>query len=260
MANDKPFTTFKALSFDCYGTLVNWEGGLSKALEPIVSQLPPDHAYSKDPTLALQRFNDLSDELEQSQPKLRYDVNLATACKELAAEVGVTIPDSVAEAVGSGPGKWPAFPDTIAGLEILKKHYKLIILSNINNDNIKATVVDNLAPVEFDAVYTAENIGSYKPSHNNFRYLFQHAKEELDIDFEKGDLLHVARSLPADHAPAKELGLRSVWIARGGDKKEGYGVGGNYEDLLAKGKVAFEWKFDTIGDFAKEVARQFGDA
>lgn len=260
MGDDKPLTSFKALSFDCFGTLINWEGGLTQALEPIVSQLPSDHAYSKNPNLAVQRFNDLSDEIEVEKPKLRYDVNLATAAKQLAAELGVSIPESVAEAVGTGPGTWSAFPDTVAGLEILKKHYKLIILSNINNDNIKATVADNLAPVEFDAVYTAENIGSYKPSHNNFKYLFQHAKEELDIDFEKGDLLHVARSLKADHVPAKEIGLRSVWIARGGDKKEGYGVGGNYEELSAQGKVAFEWKFDTIGDFAKEVARQFGDA
>ncbi|EOO03229.1 putative haloacid dehalogenase protein [Phaeoacremonium minimum UCRPA7] len=260
MSNDKPFTSFKALSFDCYGTLINWEGGLEQALEPIVSQLPSDHAHSKNPNLAVQRFNDLSDEIQEEQPKLRYDINLATAAKKLAAELGVSIPESVAEAVGAGPRKWSAFPDTVAGLEILKNHFKLIILSNVNNENIKATVADNLAPVEFDAIYTAENIGSYKPSHNNFQYLFEHAKKELDIDFEKGDLLHVARSLTADHVPAKEIGLRSVWIARGGDKKEGYGVGGNYEELLAKGKVGFEWKFDTIGDFAKEVARQFGDA
>jgi 2-haloalkanoic acid dehalogenase type II len=170
----------------------------------------------------------------------------------------VTVPDSVAEEIGTGPGRWPVFVDTVQGLLKLKKHYKLIILSNVSNTNIRRAVRENMKPVAFDAVYTAESIGSYKPSHRNFEYLFQHAKEELGVDVEKGELLHVARSLTVDHVPAKELGFRSVWISRGGDQEEGYGTGGNYRELVEQGKVAFEWKFDTIGQFASEVERQFG--
>ncbi|KAJ4017764.1 hypothetical protein NW766_003833 [Fusarium irregulare] len=100
-----------------------------------------------------------------------------------------------------------------------------------------------------------EDIGSYKPAHANFNYLFNHAKHDLRVDRDKGELLHVARSLIADHVPTKQLGLRSVRICRGGDTKEGNGTGGDFEEL--KQQVAFEWKFESIGEFADEVERQF---
>ncbi|KAJ9150314.1 Haloacid dehalogenase [Pleurostoma richardsiae] len=256
----KPLTGFKALSFDCYGTLVNWESGILETLQPIISRLGADHPYAKDPVAAIQRFDKLSDELEVAQPTLRYDVNLVSSFKNLAAELGVSVSDEEAAAMGSGPGRWPAFPDTVPGLQELKKHFKLIILSNINDANAESAVAGALGPVEFDAVYTAEQIGSYKPSHSNFRYLFRRARDDLDVDFDKGELLHVARSLTADHVPAKELGLRSVWISRGGDSEEGYGVGGDLEKLRAQGKLGYEWRFDTIEDFSKEVERQFAEA
>jgi 2-haloalkanoic acid dehalogenase type II len=248
-------TGFKALSFDCYGTLIDWESGMRKAFAPILSQLPETHAFRQDPTQAIQRFNDISDELETKQPRLVYNENLSMSLSKLVAELDLGVSDAVLEPFGNLPGTWPAFSDTVQGLQMLKKRYKLIILSNINNTAIQSTV-DNHLCTEFDGVCTAQDIGSYKPDHANFRYLFQHAKKDLGVDFDKGDLLHVARSLTADHVPAKELGLRSVWISRGGDKTEGYGAGGDYEKL--KGKVAFEWRFDTLLQFAEEVDRQFG--
>ena len=106
-------------------------------------------------------------------------------------------------------------------------------------------------------MYTAEAIGSYKPSLGNFRYLFEGVRREFGVDVDRGELLHVARSLTVDHVPAKEIGLRSVWIARGGDRPEAYGTGGDYEQLTAEGKLGFEWMFQTIGEFADEVERQF---
>ena len=106
-------------------------------------------------------------------------------------------------------------------------------------------------------MYTAEAIGSYKPSPSNFRYLFDGVRREFGVDVDKGELLHVARSLTVDHVPAKELGLRSVWIARGEDRPEEYGTGGDYKQLTAEGKLGFEWMFQTIGEFADEVERQF---
>lgn len=109
--------------------------------------------------------------------------------------------------------------------------------------------------VAFDAVYTAEKIGSYKPDHGNFEYLFSGVERELGGKRE--GVLHVARSLTADHVPAKEIGLRSVWIARGGDKPEGYGTGGDYEGLKAEGKLGFEWVYQTLGEFAEAVEREF---
>lgn len=214
-------TTFKALSFDCYGTLIDWESGLITSLEPILSQLAPSHPWNVSPIIAVERFNEYSSGLWATQPLLPYDANLTRSFLLLASEAGITLPSSVdPNIIGSAPGRWPVFPDTVAALQVLKKHYKLIILSNVNDENIAHTVGDRLAPVEFDGVYTAQKIGSYKPSHNNFRYLFQHAKVDFGVDKEKGELLHVARSLTADHVPAKEVGLRSVFIARGGDDPE----------------------------------------
>lgn len=112
----------------------------------------------------------------------------------------------------------------------------------------------------FDAVYTAEEIGSYKPARSNFEYLFRRGRDELGVDTPPGtELLHVARSLRVDHSAAKALGFSSCWISRGGEKKEGQGIGGDYEAMVKEGKVSFQWRFDTLGDFAREVARQFGD-
>ena len=200
-------------------------------------------------------LDDIVVEHQKRTPTVPYNEILVMSLSDFAHETGISVPGSVSEPFGNSVGTWTAFPDTVAGLQKLAKHYKLIILSNVDNANIAATVEKQLAPAHFDAVYTAQDIGSYKPAHANFEYLFAHAKDELGIDWTQGDLLHVARSLTVDHVPAKELGLRSVWISRGGEKEEGEGVGGSLDKL--KGKVGYEWRFDTIGDFADEVERQF---
>lgn len=257
-------TSFKALSFDCYGTLINWEPGILSDLSPLLSLLPPDHAW-REPSnrlLPVQRFYALSAQLWATQPALSYDANLAESFRLLAAEAGApasSLPEEALRRIGSGPGRWPAFADTVEGLTRLGRHYKLAILSNVNDANIARAIEGPLAGARFDAVYTAEQIGSYKPDLRNFAYLFEKARTELGVDKEKGELLHVARSLTADHVPAKATGLPSVWIARGGDKKENYGVGGDYEALKAEGKLGFEWMFQTIGEFADEVERQFAE-
>lgn len=251
-------TSFKALSFDCYGTLIDWENGFISDLQPLLTQLPPTHPYNLEPLAAVSRFNSFGQALSASQPALPYDQIQIAAYQSLAAELALPAPPAAELAqIGTAQGRWPAFEDTVDGLQRLKSHYKLIILSNVTNQNIARTVEDQLSPVRFDAVYTAEEIGSYKPDHANFRYLFRRARDELGVDFEKGDLLHVARSLTADHVPAKELGLQSVWIARGGDREGRYGSGGNLKELTEKGKLGFARKFQTIGEFADEVDLQF---
>ncbi|OIW23933.1 HAD-like protein [Coniochaeta ligniaria NRRL 30616] len=251
-------TTFKALSFDCYGTLIDWESGLISDLASLLSQLPATHPYVANPLVAVERFNHFSHELWLSQPKQLYNDNLISSYKSLAAELGVSLPpDSEVEKIGTAPGRWAPFPDTVEGLQRLNKHYKLIILSNVSNENIERTVKNQLAPAKIDGVYTAENIGSYKPSLNNFRYLFEHAKSDFGVDKEKGELLHVAVSLVHDHVPAKQIGLRSAWIARGGGEEGDYRCAGPVEKLTKEGKLGFEWRFETIGEFADEVERQF---
>lgn len=276
--NTASLTGFKALSFDCYGTLIEWEPGLLGALRPILDQLGSEHPWTEDPQRALLRFDDIASALEREQPTLRYDRILAAAMRQLAGEAGeagggdggveVKVSDAEVEAMARGPGRWPAFPDTLAALAVLKRHYKLAILSNMDNDNMARTTTTTkeaggggaaLAGVAFDAVYTAEDIGSYKPRAENFAYLHRRARDELGVDVGAGELLHVARSLRVDHSAAKAVGFPSCWIARGGDAKGGEGVGGDYDRMWRDGEVSFQWKFDTLGDFAREVARQFGD-
>ncbi|KAM0351076.1 hypothetical protein ACHAPU_002857 [Fusarium lateritium] len=249
-------TSFKALSFDCYGTLIDQEPGMVCGLQPILSRLPSESHYKQNPTVLIRRFDEFVKELEAAEPTLRHDIVLLRSFQDLANELEVSVPEEETRHVGSIPSTWAPFPDTIPGLEILKKHFKLAILTNMDNANASATVA-RFRPVEFDRVYTAEDIGSYKPAQKNFDYLFENIKKDLHVDKDQGDLLHVARSLTADHVPAKRFGLRSVWISRGGNTKEGQGVGGDYEEL--KEDVAFEWRFESIGEFAKEVERQFSE-
>ena len=255
MAACPDLTGFKALSFDCYGTLVDWEGGIETGLAPVLTQLPAAHPWAQDSIRAVVRFNAVSNQYWRDDPTLAYDQNLARSLRDVAAEAGVAVSDADAAAIGTGPGRWPAFADTVRGLRVLRRHYRLAILSNVDDANIARCAAGALGPVPFDAVYTAERIGSYKPAHANFRYLFARAREELGVDAEKGELLHVAHGLGSDHVPAKELGLPSCWIVRRTDKEDG--TREEYERLAEQGKLGFEWKFDTIGDFADEVERQF---
>ncbi|KAI2783782.1 haloacid dehalogenase [Daldinia loculata] len=251
-------TGFKALSFDCYGTLIDWETGFLSTVRMLTSQLPPTHPLNTDPPIeAMRRLNAITDVYEHTHPTLLYNEILAESITAFARdELKLPgLPDSIAEPFGNSPGSWAPFADTIPALLKLQKRYKLAILSNVDNNNIAATVDQRLAPARFDAVYTAQDIGSYKPSHANFEYLFGHLRAYLGVDRDEGELLHVARSLTADHVPAKELGLPSVWISRGGEREDAQGVGGSYTEL--KDKVAFGWRFDTLGDFADEVERQF---
>lgn len=222
-----------------------------------MSLLRSSHPLKEDPPVqAMQRFDMHIVDLQATHPHLLYNELLVSAATKLAHELGISaLPDGIAEPLGNALGTYAAFPDTVPGLQRLKKYYKLIILSNIDKINMNNTLEKQLAGVDFDGVYTAQDVGSFKPDKRNFEYLFGHARKDMGVDVEKGELLHVARSLKVDHVPCKELGLRSVWISRGADK----GKGGIVKDELKKYKecVGFEWKFDTIGQFADEVEKQF---
>ena len=142
--------------------------------------------------------------------------------------------------------KWPIFPDTIEALKQLQNHYKLVILSNVDEKNFAQVLKNALAGVDFDAVYVAEAIGSYKPDLKNFQYLISHARDELGV--QKEQILLTAHGLKSDHVPAMKIGMTSAWIARGqGD-----------EDLKAvEGKVDFTWRFATMGEMAVAADKEF---
>lgn len=181
---------------------------------------------------------------------MRYNELLPIAYKAFATSINLPEPsDEEAGYFGAGIGAWPAFPDTVPALQALKKHYKLVILSNIDNDSIAATISGPLKGVEFDAVYTAQNIGSYKPNLANFKYLLEGVKRDLGV--EKDHVLHTAQALLADQIPAKTMGMHSAWINREGQE-------GELEKL--KGKVDFTWQFESMGEMAAAVEKKFGSA
>ena len=179
-----------------------------------------------------------------------YPSLLSEAYIGLADALGLPAPaKSEADTFGASVSKWPIFPDTIEALKQLKKRYKLVILSNVDKQSFAQVLKNALAGIGFDAVYVAEEIGSYKPDLNNFQYLISHARDELGIQMEQ--ILMTANGLKSDHVPAMKVGMTSAWISRGqGDK----------ELKAVEGKVAFTWRFDSMGEMAAAAEKEFADS
>jgi 2-haloacid dehalogenase len=227
---------FQALSFDCYGTLIDWETGLFSALQPLLRrigrQIPRD--------TVLETFARIESEQQRLLPTMPYGGLLAEVHGKLAAEWGVAA-DAYEDAVfGGSVGDWPAFPDTVEALQYLKQHFKLIILSNV--DRFSFSLTAKRLEVPFDAVYTAQDIGSYKPDPRNFTYLLDHLPE---LGLRREQLLHVAQSLFHDHVPANKIGLPSAWIDRRGPAA-GSGATAPVED-----GVRTEFRFSTLAAFVE---------
>ena len=153
---------------------------------------------------------------------------------------------SEVDGFGASVPKWPIFPDTIEALKQLKKSYKLVILSNVDKKNFAQVLKNALAGIDFDAVYVAEDIRSYKPDLNNFQYLITHARDELGVEMDQ--ILMTANGLKSDHVPAKKVGMTSAWISRGEGEKELKEV---------EGKVALTWTFDSMGEMAAAAEKEF---
>ena len=196
---------FKVLTFDCYGTLIDWETGMIDALRPLVTQrrAPP----SRDAILEAHARHESAQ--QRWTPAMRYRDLLAVVHKRLAEEWEVSLPWADSLAYGASIADWPAFPDSAAALGYLKRHFKLVILSNVDNESFAAS--NRRLGVEFDAIFTAEDIGSYKPSRRNFEYMLEKLAAR---GIAKSAILHVAESLFHDHGPANEVGLASCWIHR----------------------------------------------
>ena len=201
---------FKALSFDCYGTLIDWEAGLSRALEPLRQQA----GVSQDELL--EAYGHAEHGVEEANPGMRYSDLLRVVYGKLAEKFRLEPDEQAALDFGQSVGDWPAFPDSPEALRHLKKHFKLIILSNVDRESFADS--NERLGVAFDRIFTAEEIGSYKPDLRNFEYLIERIAED---GIAKGDLLHVAQSLFHDHVPANRMGIASAWIDRRHDKPGG---------------------------------------
>jgi len=198
-------TDCTTLTFDCYGTLIDWESGIVAALQPLLARLGT--APSRDAALAA--FARHETRLEAAHPTMRYRELLARVHDALAHEWGAAPDAAGSRRFGASVGDWPAFADTAASLAYLRRHYRLVILSNVDRDSFRASSVR--LGVDFDAVFTAEDIGTYKPDPRNFAWLVEHL---ATMGVAKSQILHTAQSLFHDHAPANAAGLASAWIDR----------------------------------------------
>jgi len=195
------YERFEALTFDCYGTLIDWETGLTEAFAPVLHARGVE-ANSDD---VLERYA-RHEAAAEAGPYLRYRDVLAAGLRGVAGELGFEPTVAEVEAFSGSVADWPAFPDSAAALARLKSRFRLGVITNCDDDLFAGS--NQRLGVEFDWIVTAQQVGSYKPDERNFQLAF----ERLGLPREK--ILHVAQSLFHDHAPAQGLGLRSVWIDR----------------------------------------------
>lgn len=245
MVTDLDLTKFKALSFDCYGTLIDWEAGIAAVLEPWAREHRLE--VSNEDLLVAYAGNEAA--VERQTPTARYPDILAAAFRRTGVTLHRQVSDEWARRLGNSVPDWPAFPDSPAALARLAGHYRLIILSNVHRDGFAAS--NKRLHGDFAAVITAEDVGAYKPADSHFRALAG-TLSRLGID--RTQLLHVAQSLFHDHVPAKRNGLSSVWINRRHDRP-GWG---------ATPQPAGEWNYDlafnSMAEFADAVDLAFSDA
>ena len=234
---------FRVLSFDCYGTLIDWESGLVTALAPLLAEAGPGLGRDE----ILETFARHEAAQESATPAMRYSDLLAVVYGRMAKEWEVETTAEDAAAFGASVGDWPAFPDSAEALAYLKQHYKLVILSNVDRASFARS--NARLGVAFDFVFTAEDIGSYKPSPRNFQYLIDHLAE---AGFAKADILHTAESLFHDHAPANEFGLASAWIYRRSGQ-DGFGATARPEKM-----PHVDFRFTSLAEMADAHRKEGG--
>lgn len=242
MPKDLDLTSFAALSFDCYGTLIDWEAGIGAVLAPWAREQGLDLG---DEQLLL-AYADNEATVESERPSALYPEVLAEAFRRTGDRLGAAVSDEWAQRLGGSVPDWPAFPDSADALALLAGRYKLIILSNVHRAGFAGS--NERLHGDFAAIITAEDVGAYKPAENHFRAVDARLPE---LGIERSGLLHVAQSLFHDHVPAKRERLRSVWINRRHDRP---GWGATPEPA---GEWSFDLEFPSMNEFAAAVERAF---
>ena len=195
------FSHFSTISFDCYGTLINWEAGILPALRTVLAR----HHYELDDSAILELYGEFEAHAE-SGPYRKYREVLQSVVHSLGQRLGFNASSHDMRTLSESVPAWPPFSDTADALQKLKKRFRLAIISNIDDDLFAKS--QKLLGVEFDAVITAEQAQSYKPSVRNFEL----ALERLAID--RSHLLHVGQSIYHDVLPAQSLGIATAWVNR----------------------------------------------
>ena len=204
------FDAFDVLTFDCYGTLIDWESGLLAALRPPLAA----HGVDAPDDALLEAFARHEAELEAGR-YLSYREVLGGALQAMLRERGAEASEAEVKAFGGSVADWPAFPDSSAALQRLHERFRLGVITNCDDDLFAAS--EARLGVAFDWVVTAQHAKRYKPNPRGFELMFER------VGIPPSRILHVAQSLFHDHVSAKRLGLSTVWVDRRGDKP-GFGA------------------------------------
>ena len=196
-----PLERLEVLSFDCYGTLIDWEAGILGALQTLLQR----HCMEVTDAEILSLFAAKEAQAEAA-PYQSYRRVLRQVVVDIAEELRLSLTRRQQHCLADSIAGWEPYPDTVAALRELGKRYRLAILSNVDDDLFALSAAK--LPVSFDWVITAQQVGSYKPAPRNFLYLIE------QIGVPANSILHVARSLYHDIVPADQLGLKAVWVNR----------------------------------------------
>jgi len=213
------FTRFEALTFDCYGTLIDWERGILTALRAALEGDRRGASAGPAPEEALPPDERLLELYARIEPSIQagafrpYREILEDVVRTLGRELGLTVGDEAAARFGASVGAWPPFPDSGESLSRLSARYRLAIVSNVDDDLFAGSAA--ALGIDFDEVVTAQQVGSYKPSPAHFHEVLKR------LDLPKERVLHVAQSLFHDIGPARELGFTTVWVNRRAGKAGG---------------------------------------
>lgn len=191
----------QVLTFDCYGTLIDWETGITAALQPVLRR----HGVELDDDRLLETYAEFEAAAERG-PYVIYREVLATCLRGFGARFGFAPGEEEVARFSGSVADWPAFPDSAGALAALKRCFKLAVLTNMDDDLFALSNVK--LGVTFDYVITAQQVRSYKPALTHFTVALAR------IGLPKERFLHVAQSLFHDHVPAKKLGFDTLWVNR----------------------------------------------
>ena len=192
---------FKVLTFDCYGTMIDWETGIFSALRPILAA----HNQNIPDAALLELYSELELKAEKAEYLLYRDV-LQSVVRGFGKRFGFSPTDAEVRSLPESLANWQPFPDTVEALRILKSRYQLAVMSNVDDD-LFASTAPKLG-VAFDQVITAQQAGCYKPCMRMFKL----AQDRIGVSREQW--LHIGQSIYHDVIPAQSLGIATVWVNR----------------------------------------------
>jgi len=230
---------FSTLTFDCYGTLIDWERGILAELRPWVARHGREDL---DDNVLLETFGSTEAACEAETPGTLYPQILEEVLRRLGRIWDIRSTADEVASFGQSVGRWPAFADSATALQYLKRYYKLVIISNV--DRATFALSNQKLGVEFDRIITAEDVGSYKPNLQNFHYALADLDHSLGV--KKNQILHTAQSIFHDVVPAKSVGLTTLWINR---RKEIGGWGATPVPPVAGAAATPDFQVASMADF-----------